>query len=110
MPWLRRACTLVADKYRLCPKSEQLNEAHGLVGGHAYSILDARELGMIPGLSLGGGLLGQTRLVRLRNPWGEYEWKGAWSDGAKEWDENPMVKMRLRPKEGNDGSFWMPWD
>ena len=89
---------------------EQLNEAHGLVGGHAYSILDARELGLIPGLSLGGGVLGQTRLVRLRNPWGEYEWKGAWSDGAKEWDQNPLVKMRLRPKEGNDGSFWMPWD
>ena len=53
---------------------EQLND-NGLVGTHAYSILDARELGLIPGLNIGGGLLGQTRLVKLRNPWGRYEWK-----------------------------------
>jgi len=89
---------------------EQLNDAAGLVGTHAYSILDAKELGLIPGLSFGGGLLGQTRLIRLRNPWGSYEWKGAWSDGAKEWNENPIVKARLRPKDEDDGTFWMPWD
>lgn len=89
---------------------EQTNDAAGLVGTHAYSILDARELGLIPGLKLGGGLLGQTRLIRLRNPWGSYEWKGAWSDGSKEWKENPLVKMRLRPKDEDDGTFWMPWD
>ena len=49
---------------------EQLNDAEGLVGTHAYSILDARELGLIPGLALGNGVLGQTRLIKLRNPWG----------------------------------------
>jgi hypothetical protein len=89
---------------------EQLNDSAGLVGTHAYSILDARELGLIPGLSLGGGVLGQTRLIRLRNPWGKYEWKGAWSDGSQEWKDNPLVRMRLRPKDEDDGSFWMPWD
>ena len=91
---------------------EQLND-NGLVGTHAYSILDARELGLIPGLSLGGGVLGQTRLVKMRNPWGRYEWKGAWSDKSKEWDENPLVKARLRPNLGDgadDGTFWMPFD
>jgi len=89
---------------------EQLNDAEGLVGTHAYSILDARELGLIPGLNMGAGLLGQTRLIKLRNPWGRYEWKGEWSDGAKEWDENPMIKLRLQPKNEDDGCFWMPWD
>jgi len=89
---------------------EQLNEAAGLVGTHAYSILDARELGLLPGVSVGGGLLGQTKLIKLRNPWGRYEWKGAWSDGSKEWDENPIIKLRLRPKDEDDGCFWMPWD
>ena len=85
---------------------EQLNEDVGLVGTHAYSILDAKELGLIPGVSV----LGSTKLVQLRNPWGSYEWKGAWSDGSKEWDENPLVKARLRPKDKNDGTFWMPFD
>ena len=80
------------------------------MGTHAYSILDARELGLIPGLNLGAGLLGQTRLVKLRNPWGNYEWKGAWSDGSKEWSDNPLVKMRLRPVDADDGTFWMPWE
>jgi len=89
---------------------EQLNDAEGLVGTHAYSILDARELGLIPGLALGNGVLGQTRLIKLRNPWGRYEWKGEWSDGSKEWDENPLIKMRLQPKDENDGCFWMPWN
>ena len=67
-------------------------------------------LSLIPGLDLGSGLLGKTRLVKLRNPWGRYEWQGAWSDGSKEWDENPIIKARLRPSVDNDGTFWMPYD
>ena len=88
---------------------EAVEQAMGLVAGHAYSILDARELGLIPGLSL-SGVLGKSKLIRLRNPWGTFEWKGAWSDGSKEWDQNPIVRIRLRPKDENDGSFWMPWE
>ena len=88
---------------------EDVSEKLGLVAGHAYSILDVRELGFIPGLNLGNGALGRTKLIQLRNPWGTFEWTGAWSDGSKEWKENPMVKMRLRPKEDDDGSFWMPY-
>jgi len=88
---------------------ETVDHKGGLVAGHAYSILDARELGLIPGLGA-GGLLGKTKLIRLRNPWGTFEWKGAWADGSKEWKENPIVRMRLRPKDEDDGSFWMPWD
>lgn len=90
--------------------NEVVDEKTGLVAGHAYSILDARELGLIGGLGLGAGVLGKTKLVRLRNPWGRFEWKGAWSDGAREWTDHPLVRMRLRPEDADDGSFWMPWD
>ena len=44
----------------------------GLVLGHAYSILDVRVY------------LGQ-KLIQLRNPWGETEWKGEWSDQSDQW-------------------------
>eukprot|EP00965_Chrysotila_dentata_P246532 6207216-Pleurochrysis_carterae.AAC.1 len=35
---------------------------------------------------------------------------GAWSDGSKEWKDNPLIKMVLRPKTEDDGTFWMPWE
>ena len=53
----------------------------GLVRGHAYGITDVRRV------TLGdSGIVGRLKrrekvnLVRLRNPWGEKEWTGAFSD------------------------------
>ena len=34
---------------------------------------------------------------------------GAWAKSSKEWDENPLVRAALRPKNVEDGSFWMEW-
>ena len=45
--------------------------------------------------------------MRLRNPWGKFEWSGAWSDGSKEWGEHPKIKNLIKPKDEDDGSFWM---
>ena len=65
----------------------------GVVLGHAYSILDARD---VPG---------GHQLVKLRNPWGSFEWKGDWSDKSNRW--TPRLRRLLDAVDKNDGTFWM---
>ena len=43
----------------------------GLVKGHAYSITGATRV------EVRGKVV---KLLRIRNPWGEKEWNGDWSD------------------------------
>lgn len=45
--------------------------ASGLIKGHAYSVTGVNEI------QLRGK---QVRLLRIRNPWGQKEWNGDWSD------------------------------
>jgi len=68
----------------------------GLIGGHAYSLLSAYE-----------GENG-LKLIKLRNPWGQHEWNGDWSDNSKLW--TPQLKKELNYVDANDGSFWMSFD
>jgi hypothetical protein len=53
---------------------------------HAYGLVAAREV------DLGKGE--KVRLVRVRNPWGKGEWKGAWSDTTQERDTYVLVSQR----------------
>lgn len=51
----------------------------GLVKGHAYAVTDVHKV------RLGHGLLAffkseKLTMIRMRNPWGEKEWNGPWSD------------------------------
>ena len=60
---------------------EQTRTEVGLVRGQAYGITDVRRVTLgEPGIV--GRLRGREKvsLVRLRNPWGEKEWTGAFSD------------------------------
>ncbi|KAI9707902.1 MAG: hypothetical protein M1820_004508 [Bogoriella megaspora] len=71
----------------------------GLVFGHAYSIMDAVE-------HVRDGK--NYRLVKVRNPWGDSEWQGAWADGSEQWDGYWMET--LNHKFGDDGTFWMAYE
>uniref|UniRef100_A0A7N6C076 Calpain 2, (m/II) large subunit b n=1 Tax=Anabas testudineus TaxID=64144 RepID=A0A7N6C076_ANATE len=66
-----------------------------LVKGHAYSLTGAMEV----------NYRGRPeKLVRMRNPWGQVEWTGAWSDGSSEWN---YVEGDCPHSNAEDGEFWM---
>uniref|UniRef100_H3A395 Calpain-3 n=1 Tax=Latimeria chalumnae TaxID=7897 RepID=H3A395_LATCH len=86
----------------LVPVQFETRTSSGLVKGHAYSITGVEE----------ATLKGQkVKLVRLRNPWGQVEWNGPWSDNSKEWTTlEKSEKMRLQHHIAEDGEFWMSFD
>lgn len=70
----------------------------GLVGCHAYSILDVREVRTADGRDV--------RLVRVRNPHGVGEWTGEWSDSSRAWAD-VVAAAGLERTGVDDGTFWM---
>ncbi|KAM4695301.1 calpain-9 [Discoglossus pictus] len=74
----------------------------GLVKGHAYSIT---------GLDVVNYRGQKVQLIRVRNPWGQVEWNGPWSDNSSEWNYiDAEEKKRLCQKSLDDGEFWMKID
>ncbi|KAA3456544.1 calpain-type cysteine protease DEK1-like isoform X2 [Gossypium australe] len=68
----------------------------GIVQGHAYSLLQVREVD-------------GHKLVQIRNPWAsEVEWNGPWSDSSSEWTDRMRHKLKHVP-QSKDGIFWMSW-
>ncbi|VDI35633.1 calpain, invertebrate [Mytilus galloprovincialis] len=73
-----------------CP--DKNDGKRGLVGGHAYSIN-------------GAFIVGEAKLLRLRNPWGNGEWNGPWSDRSPKWKTAPLDCVPHPSKD--DGEFYM---
>ena len=69
----------------------------GLVPGHAYSLLKVQE-----------SKDGKHKLCKVRNPWGQYEWTGDWSDKSPLWTE--AYKEEFGLCDSDNGIFWMPFD
>ncbi|XP_060616917.2 calpain-3 isoform X1 [Anolis sagrei] len=73
--------------------------ANGLVLSHAYSVTGMQEVTF---------KREKVKLIRLRNPWGQVEWNGAWSDSSDEWNViDNAEKSRLQHKVLEDGEFWI---
>jgi hypothetical protein len=67
----------------------------GLICSHAYSVIAAIEVA-------------EKKFVKLRNPWGDTEWTGPWSDGSKEWTREWLQRLpELDHSFANDGEFLM---
>lgn len=89
----REQLSQVNEKY-LFGGGSKPTATKGFIGGHAYAVLKAWEEG-------------DLRLLKLRNPWGEVEWEGDWSDGSKLWTAEMMTK--LDHTFGDDGVFWISY-
>jgi hypothetical protein len=73
----------------------------GLVLGHAYTIIGTNTVTDRQG--------NQVKLVLLRNPWGEYEWKGDWSDNSPLW--TPQLRKFVQYSSfKEDGIFYMSFE
>ncbi|KAM9331592.1 calpain-5-like isoform 1-T2 [Pholidichthys leucotaenia] len=96
------SCSINAQPHEIESKM-----ANGLVKGHAYSVTAVKKV------RLGHGLLAYFKnetipLIRMRNPWGRTEWKGAWSDSSEEWAKvGDTERGNLDITVADDGEFWM---
>ena len=75
-------------------KGNDIVEQRGLVRSHAYTLISAKKW-----------VERSLYLLKLRNPWGEGEWNGKWSDYSKCWTEE--YKKYFGYKKSNDGIFWI---
>ncbi|XP_053290294.1 calpain-3 isoform X2 [Pleuronectes platessa] len=89
----------------LVPARFETRTVTGLVKGHAYSVTAVEECKSSQHKDA------KVRLVRLRNPWGQVEWNGPWSDNSKEWATlSKTEKEKLQHQSAEDGEFWMSFE
>ena len=73
----------------------------GIIDSHAYSLLEVTPL--ITDQKI------KVRLLKLRNPWGFEEWKGAWSDSDNNnWTDD--LKQKLNYEAKDDGVFFIEFE
>lgn len=89
-----------ADKKKYVISTGGATSIKGLYSGHAYSLMGVIEMNTMNA--------GVARLVHIRNPWGEYEWNGNWSDQSSLW--TPELCAQANHTKADDGTFFMSID
>lgn len=64
----------------------------GLVSGHAYTVVSLHKVD-------------ELKLLKIRNPWGKFEWTGDYSDKSDKWTDE--LKSKVGWSDANDGAFYM---
>ena len=73
--------------------NDAMKTSEGIVMGHAYNILDLKQLSN-----------GQ-RLIKMQNPWSKDVFTGAWSDSSTNW--TAALRSEVGLTVADDGVFWM---
>lgn len=83
--------------------NNRTEEVMGIVPSHAYGVLGVFQVPFSGTTVL---------LVKVRNPWGEREWLGAWSDSSPQWAQvSPQTKQMVGYAGAtDDGTFFMVID
>ena len=69
-----------------------------MVAGHAYSLLGCYEIN-------------DEKIVKLRNPWGKFEWNGPWCDADLIWKTvSNKKKHEMGYSHRDDGTFFMKFE
>lgn len=80
---------LIAASAGSTKASKKLLEEMGLIGNHSYGVLDIAIVKAFGDID--------EKLIKLRNPWGDFEWTGDWSDQSANW--TPEIKKQLNYTE-----------
>ncbi|KAM9316883.1 calpain-13-like [Gastrophryne carolinensis] len=92
---------LMACVYNQQKLSENVFLNNGLVERHAYCITDVAKVQIRNGF---------VKLIRIWNPWGYGEWRGAWNDKSPWWQELREEERQKLQRVREDGEFWMSWE
>lgn len=71
-------------------------DAVGLVGGHAYAVLEVIEWQ-------------GHKMLLVKNPWGHFRWNGKWSYGDKAWTPQMKSALGYDNLKEDKGVFWMDY-
>ena len=99
----RKLDQAIKRNYVVCLGTSGDTDIHykGLVSGHAYTLIN---------IYIVKTKYGIEKVVKLRNPYGDDEYNGRWSDNSSVWNENKEFKKKFNYVNKTDGIFHMPYE